>query len=451
LSSQFHWAAVALFVTALPALVLAATQLSHQPSLLYVPWLVCSLMAGLWAFYEIPGHLRITASGFVTVAALATAGFAVAICCATITALASWASSLARTKKANTYLFLSNWATLVLSAAAGTMAFDVILGLPEGSDFSARLASNRFLLAFPAGTVCYVLVNTVLASLAGATQRQWPMVSTWKRFYSGAGMLFTVGLIQSLAFIVAFGSWGALGNGAIGTGVAFLIVLFLLGAGKQAVLQHETREHIRRLAILLRTVSRPEHRKHPVARYLLEDLLTQGTQRFLLGIPPEELTFEAEEAVLDAEIAWKLGASEQSIRSYLMLHETPEGTGPFGRKELPLPVWSPSFPRGIAASFAEETPDDEKRDWTRPVIGDLVDAASPEVGDLRGEHRKWIRLASSAARTVHSILERYDYGRQLNLDEDLSWWQSCELAGFGAEASAAEHLQPEGPEPLGTN
>ncbi len=447
LPSQFRWAVLGLFLAALPALAVAAVGMAHQPILFYVPWFVCSLVAGLLPFYEVPGHLRVTMSAFVTVAALSTGGLPIAVACATITALSSWVSSLGRRKRMKAHFLAANWAVLVLSAAAGSLAFDRVLGLPGGAAFDVKVASSWFLIAFPVGSAVYVLVNTSLVSLARAVLTGHPWLPTWRYCFSPIGLIFSIGILQTLSFIIAFGSWGALGAGTAGTVIAFLIILLLLGVGKQAVYQQEARQSIRCLAGLLRIATRPDHRKHALAVYFFEDLLVQGARRFLPGIPTQELTFEAEEAVFDAEIAWKLGASIQSVRAYLTLHETPEGSGPFGLKEPPLPVWSPAFPeRGDALPSAGA--EDREPKWSAAVLKDLSAAARPPFEDLDDENRKWNRLALSAARTIHSLLERYDYGRRLTAGDDLLWWQSCELAGFGAAASFEPSILRENLDPL---
>jgi|GEM_PF-2422200 len=442
----FRWAALALWVSSLPALILAAGQLAQQPSVAYLPWFICSLLAGLWAFNEVPGNLRITVSACVTAGAFATGGFGLGVACGTITALSSWAVSGAVRRPARAYVFLANWSNLVLSAAAGAITLELILGMPGQADLAGKLASNRFLLAFPAGVATYVLTNTALASLSLASLRRSRWAATWKEMYSGVGLLFSIGMLQALSFIIAFGSWGALGAGEAGTFVAFLVILILLGAGKQCVLQHEAREHILCMAEMLRAATRPRNGFYPFSTYLLDRLLTQGTRRFLSGIPTEELTFEAEEAVLDAEIAWKLGASRQSIRAYLAQHETPTGTGPFGLKELGMPVWSPAFPERVERP-GPENGDRERGRWSRQVLRSLLDAARPPDGHAADENRKWNRLALSGARTVHSIVERYDFGRRLSLSEDQEWWTTCELAGFGLTPAPEGAVAREDPEP----
>ncbi len=445
--AQFRWAALALFITALPALGLAAARLAELPVLSYLPWFVCSLMAGLLTFHEVPGQVRVTLSGFVTVAALSTSGLPVAVGCATITALSSWAATISQRKSPKSHLLAANWANLALSAAAGAIILDRVLGLPGEAGFAARIASDRFLLAFPAGSIVYVLVNTSLTSLASAVLFRRPWIPAWRSCYSVMGLVFSIGFLQTLSFIIAFGSWGALGAGTAGAVIAFLVILVLLGAGKQAVYHCEARENIRTLAGLLRTVTRPDHPKHPLAVYFVEGLLADGTRRFVSGIPPEELTFEAEEAVFDAEIAWKLGASLQAVRAYLTLHETPEGTGPFGLREPGLPVWSPVFPEGASSSLVT-LGESGKAKWATAVLKDLSEAAKPPYEDLDDENRKWNRLALSGARTVHSLLERYDYGMRLGAADDLLWWQSCDLAGFGPSASPEPSLLQENPDPL---
>lgn len=442
----FRGAALALFATSVPALILAAVELARHPSLVYVPWLICSLLAGMWPFYEVPGHLRISPSAFVTVAAFVTSGFSLGVWCATVTAVASWAASGGLRTRSRGHFFLANWANLVLAAAAGAMVFDRVLGLTGDVNFTSKLASDRFLAAYPASLAAYVAVNTTLASLGNAARHQESFAGAWKRSYAPVGLLLSVGVVQVLSFIIAFGSWGGLATDSAGTLVAFLITLILLGAGKQAVLQHEARSHIGCLAALLRVVTRPDHRKYPLAAHLLDGLLAQGTRRFLSGIPPEELTFEAEEAVFDAEIAWKLGASENSMRSYLAQHETPEGSGPFGLRELGLPVWSPSFPRNVERPRPVGR-EKQKPEWGDSVLRCLLDAADPPAGDLADENRKWSRLARSGARTVHSILERYDFGRRLTQAEDLHWWVTCDLAGFQPSGEAESPLAQEDIEP----
>jgi hypothetical protein len=443
LTAGFRWAAVGLFLTSLPVLALAAAGMTGKPLSAWLPWVASSLAAGLWAFHETPGRVRVTPSGFVTLAALATAGLPLAVLSAVVTAVASWAVSLQSGRRLHGHTLAVNSAVLVLAAGAASAVFDTVLGVPGGAHLTDKLTSDRFLLAFPAAALTYVGINTGLTAVSLAARTARPMVAVWGQLFSGIGLFFTLGMLQSLAFIIAFGNWGLPGPEGAGTAIAFVIVSLLLGAGRQAVYQQEARSHVQCIAGLLHSATRPENRKYPLALVLLEDLLAQGTRRFLATIPPEELTFEAEEAVLGAEIAWKLGASRESIRSFLTAHENPAGSGPFGLKELPLPAWSPAFSDRMNRDTSEAM--DDEPEWMVPVFSRLAAVTRPAEELMDDEDRKWSRLALSGARTVHSLLERYDYGRRLSTPEDLEWWRSCEISGFGPAESRllpAEDAEP---------